>query len=240
MALIQEDNPERTRGSVLPAQLRLPSMADVSWSALRDLDDRQRNAVRSIFEEAFPPWEREPFDDLVGRAAAGVATPVILVDSGQPVALAVTSRLGSARWSYLEYFAVAADRRDHGLGGQLWRAMARDLAVRDQPGRVVLEVEDPAEVPEGSPEIRQRERRIRFYERQGARLLPVRDYHVPRLDDVAGSYSMLLLWAAVAGDAEPPGPAELASLLPAVYAAGYGLQADHPLVLAALRGSNGG
>jgi hypothetical protein len=214
-------------------------MAHLRCSSLRDLEDWQQDAVRSIFEEAFPRWEREPFTDLVGRAAAGVATPVVMVDSGQPVALAVTSRLNFVQWSYLEYFAVAAGRRDHGVGGQLWRAMVQDLVVRHQPSRIVLEVEDPAGVPEGSPEARQRKRRIRFYERQGARLLPTRNYAVPRLDGVAGSDPMLLLWAAVADDAEPPGRAELASLLSAVYAAGYGLQADHPLVLAALRASGG-
>jgi GNAT superfamily N-acetyltransferase len=214
-------------------------MADLSCSSLRDLDDRQRDSVRSIFEEAFPAWEREPFDDLVGREATGIATPVVMMDSGQPAALAVTSRIDSVQWSYLEYFAVAADRRGHGLGGQLWHAVLQDLTVRDQPGRVVLEVEDPAEVPPGSPERRQRERRIRFYERQGAQLLPVRDYHVPRLDDVTGSYSMLPLWAAVTGDTGPPSRAELFRLLPAVYAAGYGVPADDPLVLAALRGAGG-
>jgi GNAT superfamily N-acetyltransferase len=214
-------------------------MADLRCSSLRDLDDWQRDTVRSIFEEAFPVWEREPFDDLAGREAAGVATPVVMADSGQPVALAVTSRLDFVQWSYLEYFAVASDHRGHGVGGQLWRAMIQDLAVRDQPSRVVLEVEDPAGAPEGSPEVRQRERRIRFYERQGARLLPARDYVVPRLDGVEGSEPMLLLWAAIADGAEPPGPSELFSLLPAVYAAGYGLRADHPLVLAALRGSDG-
>lgn len=214
-------------------------MANLGWCSLRDLDDWQRDSLRSIFDEAFPVWEREPFDHLVGREAAGVANPVVMVDGDQPVALSVTSCLDSVRWSYLEYFAVASDRRGNGLGGCLWRAMIRDLAIRDQPSRVVLDVEDPAGVPEGSPEIRLRERRIGFYERQGARLLPARNYVVPRLDDVAGSQPMLLLWAAVTGDAQSPGPAELVSLLPAVYAAGYGLDAGHPLVLAALRASGG-
>lgn len=195
--------------------------------------------MRSIFEEAFPVWEREPFDDLMGREAAGRVTAIVMVDGGQPVALAVTSCLDFVQWSYLEYLAVAADHRGQGVGGHLWRAMVRDLAVRDQPRRVVLEVEDPAGVPEGSPEFRQRERRIRFYRRQGARLLPARDYVVPRLDSVPGSHPMLLLWAAITGDVRPPGAADLISLLPAVYAAGYGLRADHPLVLAALRGSGG-
>jgi GNAT superfamily N-acetyltransferase len=210
-------------------------MAHLRCSSLQDLENWQRDAVRSVFEEAFPVWEREPFGDLAGREAAGAATPVILVDGGQPVALAVTSRLDRVQWSYLEYFAVAADRRGHGVGGQLWRAMIGDLRARRQPGRVVLDVEDPAGVPAGSPDARQRERRIRFYYRQGARRLPIREYVVPRLRGVTGSQPMLLLWARVADGVEPPAQTEVLELLPAVYAAGYGLPADHPLVLAALR-----
>jgi GNAT superfamily N-acetyltransferase len=209
------------------------------YCSLRDLDDQQRATMRSIFEEAFPVWEREPFDDLIGREAAGAVTPVVMVDDGQPAGLAVTSRLDVVQWSYLEYLAVAADRRGQGLGGLLWRAMIQDLVARDQPGRVVLEVEAPAGVAEASPAFRLRERRIRFYQRLGAGLLPVRDYVVPRLDGVAGSHPMLLLWAAIAEGVAPPSPAELVSLLPAVYAAGYGLRADHPLVLAALAAQRG-
>jgi GNAT superfamily N-acetyltransferase len=213
-------------------------MNDSGSSSLRDLDDRQLNAVRSVFEEAFPPWQREPFDDLVARERAGRATTVIVVDSGQPLALAVTSYLASVGWSYLEYFAVAVDHRDRGVGGQLWRAMGRDLVARAQPGRLVLEVEDPAGAAEDSAERRKRERRIRFYQRQEAGFLPVRNYNVPHLDGVDGSEPMLLLWAAITDSALPPSPSELSALLPAVYAAGYELSADHALVLAALRASD--
>jgi GNAT superfamily N-acetyltransferase len=215
-------------------------MNDSGSSSLRDLDDRQLDAVRSVFEEAFPPWQREPFDDLVARERAGHATTVIVLDSGQPLALAVTSCLASVRWSYLEYFAVAVDHRDRGVGGQLWRATGRDLIARAQPGRLVLEVDDPAGAAEGSSERRERERRIRFYQRQGARFLPARDYTVPHLDGTDGSEPMLLLWAAIAEGTLTPSPSELSTLLPAVYAAGYELPADHPLVLAALRASGTG
>jgi GNAT superfamily N-acetyltransferase len=212
-------------------------MNDSGSFSLRDLDDRQLDAVRSVFEEAFPPWQREPFDDLVAREKAGHATTVIVMDSGQPLALAVTSCLASVRWSYLEYFAVAVDHRDRGVGGQLWRAMGRDLVARAQPGRLVLEVEDPAGAAEDSAARRKRERRIGFYQRQGARFLPARNYAVPHLDGADGSEPMLLLWAAIADGALPPSPSELSTLLPAVYAAGYELPANHTLVLAALRAS---
>jgi GNAT superfamily N-acetyltransferase len=215
-------------------------MNDYGRFSLRDLDDRQLDAVRSVFEEAFPPWQREAFDDLVARERTGHASTVILVDSGQPLALAVTSCLASVRWSYLEYFAVDVDQRSRGVGGQLWRAMGRDLVARAQPGRLVLEVDDPAGAAEDPAEHRIRERRIRFYQRQGARFLPARDYNVPHLDSADDSEPMLLLWAAMADDAQPPGPSELSALLPAVYAAGYELPADHALVLAALRASSAG
>jgi ribosomal protein S18 acetylase RimI-like enzyme len=215
-------------------------MGDFSCIPLRDLDDGQRDFVRSLFEEAFPPWQREPFGELMAREEAGHAATVVLADGRQALALAVTSCLTSIGWSYLEYFAVAGGYRDRGIGGHLWRAMGQDLVAREQPGRVVLDVEDPGGAADGSPERLIRERRIRFYLRQGARLLPVRDYLVPRLDGVEGTEPMLLMWAAIAGDAEPPAPPELSSLLPAVYAAGYEVQADDALVLAALRASGAG
>lgn len=204
---------------------------------LRDLDRSQCDAVRALFEEAFPPQEREPFSDLAARDRDGGAATVILADGGQPAALAVTSCLTSAGWSYLEYFAVTAGRRGSGVGGELWRAVRRDLAARGQPGRLVLEVEDPAGAADGSPERQVRERRIRFYRRQGAQPLPASGYRVPRLDDTGDTDPMLLLWAPTARDAEPPGPSGLSVLLPALYAAGYGLPAGHPLVRAALRAS---
>lgn len=201
------------------------------------LDRPQLDALRSLYEEAFQPWAREPFCDLMARERHGDAAAVILADGDEPVALAVTSCLASAGWSYLEYFAVTAARRGSGIGGELWRAAGRDLTARGQPGRLVLEVDDPDGAAAGSPQRHERERRIRFYRRQGAQPLPVRGCRVPHLDGTGDTCPMLLLWAAVSGDTKPPGTAGLSVLLPAVYAKGYALPAGHPLVRAALQAS---
>jgi GNAT superfamily N-acetyltransferase len=204
---------------------------------MRELDDWQRDAARSIYVEAFPAWQRQPFDDLIAREAAGQAILVVAVCDGEPLGLAVASSLGSVNWSFVEYFAVAPNHRGRGIGEWLWRAMGQDLALRGLPRRIVLEVDDPARTPAGTPERRQCDRRLRFYERQGMRCLPVSDYAIPRMDGIAGSDPMLLLWTK--GSTEPPGLAELRSLVSALYSMAYDLSADHPLVLAALLGSAG-
>lgn len=204
---------------------------------MTELDDWQRNAVRSIYAEAFPARQREPFDDLITREAAGQATPVVVVCGGEPLGLAVASSLGSVDWSYLEYFAVAPNHHGRGIGDWLWRAMCRDLAARGMPRRIVLEVDDPARTPGGTHERRQTERRVRFYERQGMRRLPVSDYAIPRMDGIAGSDPMLLLWTVTNGSADPPSSAEVRGLVSALYFMAYDLPADHPLVLAALLGA---
>jgi len=212
-------------------------MADLRCVAIRELDDWQRHAAQLIYVEAFPARQREPFADLLTREVEGQATSVVVVCGGEPLGLAVASSLGAVNWSYLEYFAVALDHHGRGIGDWLWRAMCQHLAARGLPRRIVLEVDDPAETPAGTAERQDRERRLRFYERQGMRALPVSDYAIPRMDGIAGSDPMLLLWAVTQGSSEPPGPAELHSLVSALYFMAYDLSADHPLVLAALLGS---
>lgn len=213
-------------------------MSDLHCAAVNELDIWQRDAARSIYMEAFPVRQREPFEDLIARETAGEATSVVAVCGREPVGLAVASSLGSVDWSYLEYYAVALNHHGHGIGGWLWRATCQKLLACGLPRRIVLEVEDPAGTPAGTPEWRERERRIRFYERQGMSYLPVSNYAIPRMDGIAGSDPMLLLWAVTTGVAELPNQAEIRSVVSALYYMAYDLPADHPLVLAALRGSS--
>lgn len=212
-------------------------MADMHYVAMRQLNGQQRSAARSIFVEAFPARQREPFDDVIDREAVGEAATIVMLLGSQPIGLAVTSCLGSLNWSYLEYFAVAPHYHGRGIGHLLWNAMCEDLRARGLPRRVVLEIDDPSVTADGEPERRQHEKRLRFYERQGMRRLPVRGYAIPRMDGVAGSDPMLLLWTVTDGSEEPPDAAELRGLVSALYVMAYELPPDHPLVLAALRNS---
>ena len=70
-------------------------------------------------------------------------------------------RLGKS--CLLDYFAVAAARRDEGLGSLFLQMLASFLADADC---VIVEVEDPDKAP-GEKARAERERRLRFYLRSG-------------------------------------------------------------------------
>lgn len=177
----------------------------------------QLAAVRAIYEEAFPPELRVPFAELYDHGGLLVA-----VEDGVPAGFASLRRLAAAM--FVRYFAVAAARRRQGAGGRLWRLLPG--AVPDWPGRVVFEVEDPAQASDPAQQLARRGR-IAFWRSCGTVLLPVPGYVMPDLTG-AGTEPMLLM-AAPACTGE-----QLRQLVAAIYAGRYGLAAADPLVSRAL------
>lgn len=212
---------------------------DMSYPTLSELTPEQVDAVRVIYEEAFPAWQRDPFEALVLGDADPSRVQIAMVDRGNVLALAILSRLQSVPWWFLEYFAVTHERRDQGLGGLLWEAVIRRLAEPRDP-QIVMEVERPSDAPESSAERTTRERRIAFYRRRGALPLDVPSYRVPHLSDDGTDELMLL--ALLARDGVLPSGDSLERLVRALYVEGYGLPTDDPLLgsaVAALEGRKG-
>jgi GNAT superfamily N-acetyltransferase len=137
-------------------------------------------AAREIYEAGFPPAERAPFEDLLDVRSD--ERMQILLDGhasgGSVLGVVVVRDLGETRWSFLRYFVVAADRRGHGIGGRLWSALCRDLAVRGRQ-RVLFDVEDPDDATAAPHEVDERRRRVQFYRRAGADLIDVDSYAPP-------------------------------------------------------------
>lgn len=200
---------------------------ELDYSTFSDLSDGQRAAVQAIFEEAFPAWERVPFEELIEGDSDPARVQLAMVDDGAVLGLAVASRLKALPWSFLEYFAITRQRRSQGLGGELWDGLIRHLGASAFP--MVLEVEPPELAPAGSAERVTRERRIEFYRRRGAVRLDVPTYRVPHLSGGGGTGELALLAVPMADDSLPSGD-ELRDLVQTLYVEGYGLPADHPLL----------
>jgi GNAT superfamily N-acetyltransferase len=203
----------------------------MEYLALSDLRPEQRETVRAIYEEAFPSWQREPFDALVRAFPDEARLQLAMIDGRDVVGFATTLRLQAVSWRFLEYFAVTERRRNQGLGGSLWQTLIERLA-EGGPLPIVLEVERPQDAPAGTTERTTRERRIDFYRRRGAYELAIPDYRVPHLTG-EGSDALLLLAVPVHGSTLPTG-AELEALVRSLYVEGYGLRPDDPLVRSAL------
>jgi ribosomal protein S18 acetylase RimI-like enzyme len=80
--------------------------------------------------------------------------------------------LAEHKLGYLMYLATREDLRGQGVGASVYQRLLQELFTNRQAEILVFEVETPSVVAEESPEkARFAERRIAWYERQGARLL---------------------------------------------------------------------
>ena len=165
------------------------------------LDDAQRAAVQAIYDQTFEDDERVPFEALLrwmSRERDYIRPEMrILLWNGRAIALSAYGYLPEHAFGYLAYVAVAESLRGQGHGAWLCeqafariREMGHD-ARRQDPRLTFWEVRRP-EDPVPADEQEHRRRRIRFYQRLGAQVLPV-EYLCPPIDEVQPAVSFHLM-----------------------------------------------
>jgi GNAT superfamily N-acetyltransferase len=195
------------------------------------LDAAGTAGVRRIYEDGFPHHLRADFATLTDEREPGEAA-LALVHDGEPHGFAMLRQLGRTGWVFLRYFVVDQQVRGRGLGGIMWRQLTSRLGA-DGCTLLVFDVEDPAEPGCSEAESQLRSRRISFYQRLGARLLPVLGYRTPHGTASAPEWApMLLLAAPVAAGLPAPGAGEAPAIVSAVYEHRWRLDPGHPQVAA--------
>lgn len=177
--------------------------------------------VERIYLAGFEPHLRAPLDDLLADIA------LVLMDT-EPLGLAVLRPLGDTGWVFLRYFTVGEKGR--GLGEQLWTQLRTAMTGAGRT-RIVYDVEDPAEHGISAAEESIRRRRIAFYRRLGAVLLPVNGFLPPQ----ATAACPMLLMAADYVSNTPSALEDLERITLAVYEHRYGMPATDPVVARTLR-----
>ncbi len=132
----------------------------------------------ALYEQAFPADEREPQSVISRGVERGLVEVTRAREHGQTVGFTVVHRLREPTALFLVYLAVVAERRSSGLG----RALFGEVDVRS-PGGVVWEI-DRAELAPSDAERQIRERRQRFFESLGGRVV-ARDYEQPPINGPA-------------------------------------------------------
>jgi GNAT superfamily N-acetyltransferase len=206
-------------------------MSKLDVAPAGDLTQEQLDQVLGIYLDAFPPPLRVPFAELLSAGAADLM--LVALDGVVPAGFASLRLLRSASWTFLRYFAIAADRRGQGAGQQLWRLVQTSVLATRWAARIVFEVEDPGEVAGDEAERLVRRRRLAFWSGCGASLLPVPGYVLPDYTGY-GRTEPILLMASDPGHDASWSPDELRSLVLAIYTERYGLGPSDPLVTAAL------
>ena len=119
-------------------------------------DDYER--VIALYEEAFPPEERFPVDELVAMSAKPEVKFEAYHDDG--LFCGFTYNIETPSYLYVLFLAVVADKRSSGVGSRI----LEHLKVQYPDRTHVLEIEplDPA-----ADNYDQRVKRLAFYERNG-------------------------------------------------------------------------
>jgi GNAT superfamily N-acetyltransferase len=205
---------------------------------VESLDSAGIGHVRRIYEDGFPPHLSSSFESITsGREPGELA--LALTGDGAPCGFAMLRPLATTGWIFLRYFVVDATQRGRGLGGVLWQQLTSHLREAGY-SLLVFDVEDPAEPGCDQEELKIRQRRITFYRRHRASVLPVAGYRTPHSGgDGDGDGEppphwtpMVLMAASLSpGGGDPAAdPAGVREIVEAVYRHRWSLPVDHPQV----------
>ncbi|MBI4641941.1 MAG: GNAT family N-acetyltransferase [Candidatus Tectomicrobia bacterium] len=141
-----------------------------------------------IYDEAFPPNEREPRQVILNSLQNGVGVAVRARHAGRTIGLATMHLLRNPAAVFLVYIALDRHLRGRGSGGLLlehaWKVGASYLSKQGLIAiGLIWEVEIPA-LAATEEETLRRERRIAFFRRHGGDILP-RPYFQPPVDGIA-------------------------------------------------------
>jgi len=137
-----------------------------------------------ILTPSFPAHELMALDRLTDEVENGTTTVRVVRDeAGVLAGTAIATWYPEASVLLIDYLALRPGQRGGGLGGALLSSSVAAWAERYDPCIVIAEVEHPdhhdAHPQHGDPEAR-----LRFYARQGARLLPL-PYFTPGVGEGA-------------------------------------------------------
>lgn len=138
------------------------------------------NIYEQLLQPAFRADELLDFEDLVAYYTGIDAEPSsVLINHGQPIGVLLAERYVDDRLVLLTYLAVAETVRGRGTGSMLMDDLTAKMRLLGTEVITVAEVEDPRVWP-GDAKTGNAQARLLFYERRGARLIPV-TYFQPRL-----------------------------------------------------------
>lgn len=145
----------------------------LSELCLRDISaDEMRDIYNSHMIHVFPESELKPCNSIYREMLEGKFLACGLYAGGELVAYMFTACMPGRRQLFGQYVVVKEEYRSMGVGGVL---LDKVCAHYGEYRCIMADVEDP-EFPLDDDDLRQRERRMRFYMRNGFRRTRVKGH----------------------------------------------------------------
>lgn len=125
---------------------------------IQNTGSEYREAVRALYEEAFPEIERKPFSLMEELSGQGQMEILAVVENEEFLGLAINMMAGDT--ALLDYFAVSPDSRGGGIGSRSLQLLLERF--RDKKYIFEIEMQD-----DSADNAEERKRRKAFYLRNG-------------------------------------------------------------------------
>jgi GNAT superfamily N-acetyltransferase len=203
-------------------KISLPAISFTTNSGTASEDFR---AAMEIYMASFPPGERHPLGVIEARMNNGSYLLYTGRQGQEVVFMALTWQLKDTDFLLLDYMATRADCRGRNIGGSFLQWMKQQLQATGK--YFILEAEDPGFGENGD----ERSRRIKFYRRNGARLIEGLRYILPPLQGDTPTDMQLLIFPEYGDNIDAALVIELVIL---IYRELYGRPANDPYLHAVL------
>jgi hypothetical protein len=187
--------------------------ADLRFDLLADSEGDRFRQFFDIYASSLPAREQKSRSEIAAMLHRRDYRIYLLENGAEVLGFSILFLAEREPMALLEYMATRADQRNAGLGARAFQAGLAAVAGR----RLLVEVDSPRE---DSPDRAIRERRQRFYGRQGCLLIQGLPYVLPLPGE--GKPPLMDLMLHLNGDSKPVSRERLQSWLGVIYEAVYG------------------
>lgn len=188
------------------------------FETVSDIMSQEFKSAMQIYFEAFPENERQHLDIIQRMIMDEKYNLVVVKRDHVVVGFSLFYVFEHLNFGLFNYMAISRDYRNHGIGSKLFHKTYecfREVATLGS--FLLLEIEDPnyGSVAERSICLR----RLKFYERLGARVITNFKYILPPLSESYPTKMLIMVYAG--GNEVEITSADLKSILVAIYSEVY-------------------
>lgn len=160
---------------------------------ITDIEHAHFKAALDIYECAFPDNERHPLEVITVRVAAGHNQLYIAHNANEVIFMALLWPLKNTHFILLDYMATSATSRGQNIGSLFLQHL--HAIAKEQDKYYIIEAEHPGY----GNNREERQRRITFYKKNGARELKDVRYILPALQRNTTTEMILMILPAYPG-----------------------------------------
>jgi len=195
---------------------------NIRFIHVTDFNNHHAEQAFAIYRQSFPTNERQKEEVVRQRLNSGTEELFAGLKDDEVISMGLVFNLSNSGFVLLDYFAVSQHERSSGTGTLFMKYVVQRYYQYNK--QIILEVEDPNH----GKNLEERQRRVNFYRRLGAKCLQDVHYILPALDGTTSTTMILLIFTQ--GNDSALQRSEVEKLLVNLYEQVYHKNTDDPLV----------